>query len=179
MFYRKQPFPTQNAQVFPLGSFAVYGSTQVGEDDKLLPNESYCSVIQHITKMTMYINMLILQTSPTIPKPYCIGSLMLYSLQPYGTLHKKLCKHCKHKCTVLHVVMLQSNGEAVMKASPTLQAKCTSKLMFKQKPYYHNLTNYCKYHMLLTKEANLHKHFANSSQGQFPWTVPMDSSPPA
>ena len=58
----------------------------------------------------------------------------------YGTLHKNLCERCKHKCKVVRVVMSQSSGEAMFtKTSPTLRAKCTSKLMYKWKPYYHNL----------------------------------------
>ena len=58
----------------------------------------------------------------------------------YSTLHKKLCKHCKHKCEVLGVVMPRSIYKAMFtKALPTLQAKFTCKLMYKQKPHYHNL----------------------------------------
>ena len=50
----------------------------------------------------------------------------------YGTLQKKFCEHCEHKCKVLRVVMSRSIGEGMLtKPSPTLRAKCTSNLMYK------------------------------------------------
>ena len=53
----------------------------------------------------------------------------------------KICKYCEcnHTNGLCAEISLSICEAIFTKSSPTLQPKCTSNLMYKQKPYYNNL----------------------------------------